>query len=154
VAGWAYKIRTAISGRIKILRSLGDVLCSDGQNWLGALGARKLGFGARRERQRDGGSDDCGRYPHGAPLVSAASGSPPFFGLSLSRSGSYLNRAPRRGEDPRDRPDISNQQWTRHEQVAGAGDIDRAIIRLERPLLDRVRLIDDQDLVDLVQRGE
>jgi hypothetical protein len=32
VAGWAYKIRTAISGRIKILRSLVDNLRSDGQN--------------------------------------------------------------------------------------------------------------------------
>ena len=36
------------------------------------------------------------------------------------------------------------------EQVAGAGDSDRAIIRLERPLLDR--LIGDYDLVDLVER--
>jgi hypothetical protein len=32
VAGWVYKIRTAIAGRNKILRSLGDNLRSDGRN--------------------------------------------------------------------------------------------------------------------------
>src|SRR6266542_6971001 len=41
---------------------------------------------------------------------------------------------------------------TELEEVAGAGDRDRAFIRPERPLLDRLRLIRDDDLIDLVQR--